>query len=805
MYAAADFSDSALGGPILIHKGYFFDHYGRVLLPRGLNVSGANKLPSNANGLSHLIQGLYDNHRSVTFIGRPFPLEEADLHFRRLKTWGLPLVRFLVTWEAIGHAGPDPNTDLDYDYISYVKKLVHMMPKYGIKCFICAHQDVWSRFSGGSGAPGWTFEVAGLDIEAFTETGAAYIHAQDELRRSSGFANPKEPTGPFLWPSGYQKLGASTMATVFWAGDALTPKLRCLRRCFVDDGREEEVSAQKFLQDALIEAFGRLADEIGDLEACIGFEPMNEPHRGLVNLHDFYKWNYATDLHIGHCPSFSQALALGSGYAQDVDFYVKSWPIPTKVSHRSRIDPKGRSAWLSSSCKELVTNRPCGLGDCVWRAHGVWLWDERERVAKILDPDYFNYDHRPGREGRRLEWYRDCYAPFVQKFLERVSRKWSHHMSLVEPIPNEFMPPWPPRKNQGEFQVKEQTYATQTRITIDHPQNLVYAPHFYDLNVLFRKEHGWMSVNVQDLARGKFVLGALYFGKRGLRHNYRKQIGNLIHYGKTSMGINVPIIIGEVGIPWDINDRRSFRTGNYDCQRELMDALISAMESFHVGFTLWNYNPQNTIEHGDGWNKEDFSVINSNDILEYEGTHLDYRNAKHERNDLYRGGRALDIIIRPYAAKVAGLPVHSKWDPRTLRFEFHWTTENIDNPNGRVDKNRMAYQTEIFLPNYHYAVHRLNVQLSDGSWDYSVKKQTLYVQNEPRSCVSSYHQIIITIEDERKHVLERIQQRREAFPPNFPLSLLPDWTETWLQEFAISYCIVILVVIVSLLATIFQY
>jgi hypothetical protein len=50
------------------------------------------------------------------------------------------------------------------------------MPKYGIKCFIDPHQDVWSRFSGGSGAPGWTFEVAGLDIRKFKATGAAHVH-----------------------------------------------------------------------------------------------------------------------------------------------------------------------------------------------------------------------------------------------------------------------------------------------------------------------------------------------------------------------------------------------------------------------------------------------------------------------------------------------------------------------------------------------------------------------------------------------------------------------------------------------------
>ncbi len=64
------------------------------------------------------------DHASVTFVGRPFPLEEAHEHFCRLRRWGLTfstyickwfvfiyfssmnVVRFLVTWEAVEHAGP---------------------------------------------------------------------------------------------------------------------------------------------------------------------------------------------------------------------------------------------------------------------------------------------------------------------------------------------------------------------------------------------------------------------------------------------------------------------------------------------------------------------------------------------------------------------------------------------------------------------------------------------------------------------------------------------------------------------------
>lgn len=52
------------------------DEHNRALLLRGANVSGLNKLPTSPNGFSHLAEGFYD-HETVSFVGRPFPLEEA--------------------------------------------------------------------------------------------------------------------------------------------------------------------------------------------------------------------------------------------------------------------------------------------------------------------------------------------------------------------------------------------------------------------------------------------------------------------------------------------------------------------------------------------------------------------------------------------------------------------------------------------------------------------------------------------------------------------------------------------------------
>lgn len=789
--AAHDLSEDALGGPLRISNGNFIDNHGRTLCLRGLNVSGASKLPTEPNGLSHLTDGFYE-HRTVTFTGRPFPLEEAPLHFRRLQAWGLPLVRLLVTWESIGHSGPNPTTDLDLEYIAYLRALIELMPKYGIKCFICGHQDVWSRFSGGSGAPGWTFEAAGLDVEAFTETGAAYVHGQDEKRRANGGTDPREPSGPFLWPSGYQKLAASTMATLFWAGDALAPQLKCRRELNDGRGGVEEVSIQTYLQDAFIEAYGRLADQVGHLEACIGFDPINEPHRGLINLHNFHGWNYDTDLHIGHYPSLAQSLALGSGYAQKVNFYVKSWPWPTRISHKSFVDPKGRSAWLSSTVDPEASSST-GMGECVWRAHGVWQWDEKKKAPVVLQPTYFDYDHRTGREGTKLEWYRDFYGPFIERYTARVSRGRPQLLSVIEPIPNEFIPPWASGEREAGT---AQSYAAKTTIDTPHPQNLVYSPHFYDLNVLFSKAHAWMSVNVQGLSRGMFPPNALYFGAGGLRNNYRKQIGNIVKYGHLSVGSDIPTLIGEVGIPFDINEKFAYTTGSYDVQRDLMHALIGAMEDNHVHFTLWNYNPQHRIEYGDGWNKEDFSVINGDDRTEPASIHLDYRNQDHEGDELYRGGRVLDVIIRPYAAKVAGQPLRSSWDRRTLRYEFEWTS-TAGAEKKAVEK---AFLTEVFIPNYHYADHEVKVKVSDGTFQLDKERQTLYIRHRVHEGEVK-HSVVVEIEHVEEHLGAVVRQRRRGAPAPVWDSVVPVNLEIWWDQVEATTIFAVLMAILVAIVT----
>lgn len=71
---------SAHSGPSIVNlqpnSRYLHDEHGRALLLHGCSVSGVSKLPARPNGFTHLREGFFE-HRTVDFIGRPFPLDEA--------------------------------------------------------------------------------------------------------------------------------------------------------------------------------------------------------------------------------------------------------------------------------------------------------------------------------------------------------------------------------------------------------------------------------------------------------------------------------------------------------------------------------------------------------------------------------------------------------------------------------------------------------------------------------------------------------------------------------------------------------
>ncbi|MBN1484134.1 MAG: cellulase family glycosylhydrolase, partial [Chloroflexia bacterium] len=269
---------------------WFKDEHGRTLLLRGLNLGGSSKMPYRPDGATHRREGFFQ-HRDVSFVGRPFPLEEADEHFSRLRAWGLTFLRFLVTWEAIEHAGPGL---YDRDYLDYLQAVVAKAGEYGLQLFIDPHQDVWSRFCGGDGAPGWTLEAAGLDMTHFAQTGAAIVHATHG-----------DPFPRMIWPSNDGKLATATMFTLFFGGSDFAPTLQV-------DGEP----IQEFLQRHYIAALQQVALRLRGIPHVLGYDTMNEPSAGYIGLRDL-RQPFGM-LVRGDAPTALQGMLLGAGYVQEV-------------------------------------------------------------------------------------------------------------------------------------------------------------------------------------------------------------------------------------------------------------------------------------------------------------------------------------------------------------------------------------------------------------------------------------------------------------------------------------------------------
>lgn len=133
----------------------FRDSENREITLRGINVAGDAKFPTSPNQPSHIPDDFFDAD-NVSFVDRPFSLDEVHVHFARLKRWGFNTLRYIFTWEAIEHAGPGK---YDEDWIQHTIAVLRLAKDYGFYINMDPHQDVVSptlvRFhnllTGGSG------------------------------------------------------------------------------------------------------------------------------------------------------------------------------------------------------------------------------------------------------------------------------------------------------------------------------------------------------------------------------------------------------------------------------------------------------------------------------------------------------------------------------------------------------------------------------------------------------------------------------------------------------------------------------
>ncbi|RPB25090.1 glycoside hydrolase [Terfezia boudieri ATCC MYA-4762] len=727
----------------------FADIYGRTILLRGLNVGGCSKAPE-------ILSTSQNGQEVASYNGRPFKnIEEAGEWWAKLKMWGVGIVRWVVVWEAIE---PKAIGDYDDEYIDYLYKVLEKAGENGLKVFIDVHQDCWSRLSGGSGAPAWTFSLVGLDPHKFHATFTSALLPSDTQQSNSFesaeyiFSEPDLPVqqtplskpSSHLWPTNYSKLSTATMFTMFFAGPTFAPKAT------ISIPGKGEKNAGEVMQDAYINAFRYVARKLAGLECILGWDIMNEPHPGFIGLKSLAYWNQDTELHLGVMPNGVQGMVLASGgdgaphtgLKVKLAVYHRSWPRPSIVTEYVDYDlTKGHRVWADRR-KDI------------WMDEGVWWWDKLNKNGYSCKADYFTKNPKTGAP---IDFERDFYEPFLQRFLAAVREGRQQGLNdlglpqgggmgqwcFIEPVPNIGPPLW---VDGDEVDIDKTASAGGFGVC--------YAPHWYDLRACFEKRLSYtLSFDIGALALGsRNFFQHSYFGRLGLLENYMSQFTRLVSRLPSfrKSGKPTPVLVGETGIPFDINGFEAYKTGNVHWQMVMLDSIIGAMERVGKGnlnWTLWNFTSENyvtfdprteTLESGDGWNSEDFSLISRDQAMTevtyspQQAKHQSYRMTSirpHNRGvylqrakalgDLYAGARCIGAWIRPYPAKVAGILVKSQFtlanvDAGTREcwggtFQMSYIANCGD--GGRTN-SKLARTTEIFMPAYHFGGETWVLQIS---------------------------------------------------------------------------------------------
>ena len=605
-------------------KGNFVDEQGRKTTLRGINVDGAMKLPINIP--SYIGDGsnpdsFFFDGENVTFVGRPFPLEEASLHFQRIKSWGYNTIRYLLTWEAIEHGGPGV---YDHEYIDYTVKILKILHEVGgLYVLLEFHQDVWSRFSGGSGAPMWTLYAAGFQPQRFTETEACILHNESRFHDD----DDPEHYHKMLWTSNYKRLVAFTMFTLFFGGRNYFPDLIINGQNIQDLLQNHYFNSVRLIWKTIN---NKLPDMIKD-GTILGFELMNEPNAGLFGHENLGLIPGNQQLRVGTTPTVFQALKLGMGFACEVDEYRITIAGPQKFSTRV-IDPKGARAWLTvEEAAEIDTKykwkrgEKWKLGECIYALEGIWKWNENidfdnfpfliedQRVAltqtecQLLDEHYFNrVDERHnfttyhGVVPDKIDidyFINNNFIDFYLRFKKVIRDICPTAILFIQP-PTLELPP--DIKNDSRGIIDDRT---------------VYCPHYYDgMSLMFKSWNTKYNVDTLGIMRGRYlnpVLG-IVFGERAIRNNIKKQFAEMKRECHTYLG-NIPILMSETGMPFDMDDKKAYKNLKYHSQTAALDAICNAIEANNLNVTYWCYTSINNHKWGDNWNNEDFSFWSSDD------------------------------------------------------------------------------------------------------------------------------------------------------------------------------------------------
>lgn len=671
------------------NRPYLRDEFGRYVHFHGINLSGSSKFPSGERKPNPEFPYA---EWPVSFVGKPFPREYADKIFGQLQEFGFNAVRFLISWEAVQPEGPD---EFDDEYVSYVDEMVSRAAAHGLYVLLDMHQDLFSRhlfvlfnrhpkdaegneyprgglpsqlmslvppyddWVRGDGAPRWAVELClaekKLDSPAWGVPRLAYNLGPDEMLGLLALVTRFFPNKP----------GESTDLDWIPQFVAGLPDPKDLPPEFQPYDIRQSNDLLPFTFWGLNAA---LSLDVQRCFACFFAGDKVTPGRtvGGKNLKEFLQDQYtAAWVRIAEAVSdnpnvigydiMNEPLAAFVTYAAVALYFQLGGESVIQEFLETLLGPD-----TGKDLYELLVGLKMLPPDASDETRALWGFDEVD-VGAVLGLNY-GFD-----------------ANYLQPFYEKVGQ------AIQEVDENAVI--WFEPSAGFEMLLGQ---SPQWQINMTKPKGVkqaVFAPHWYpDIYPFFGFNQPPRS-----------------FGEEEWKYrDFTKEISKVIERSEFSLS-NVPVVIGEFGTYFNFNGIEQSEESGYAVSAQILDAYYRGFEALGLSHMQWCYSPENTAEDGEGWNSEDFSII--------DGALLP---------------RGWEAWMRPYARTTSGVLVSSSFNsPFTPMEPDKGVPLPVNEYLLEMEGKESDAPCEVFVPRLQYP-EGFYVWLSDGVAWFDAGRQILY-------------------------------------------------------------------------------
>jgi len=683
---------------------YIKDESGRYVYFHGVNASASSKFPANED------QQVFTTSGPPSYVGKPFPLADADRHFQQLHNLGINSIRLIMTWEAVQ---PEAPGKFDQEYLDYIQKIVEKANEHHIYVLMDMHQDLFSRFMisrfndmfdilktgiikhgsmeamvaalvppynnavRGDGAPKWAVQAImpekNLDSghwgspRIFGRLDANSLNVINSLAGKflgSGFSLPPDilnivqPDGPFditetsdflpltMWGiNGGISLDMQRCFAAFFAGRDVYPTL------LVDEQGHRSATGrniQDFLQDNYTTAWVEVAKKVKDYPNVIGYDIINEPVGFFLVL-----TLAAASFELGGIDEIVNMLSVMSAQAPNSDMIRMVQELFDLLVALQIIPPDSSTA----------TKEKWGFQD-----------------ASLM-----------GLLGLNIGFDKNHMQPFFEKTGGAIQAVDPKAVIWIEPSIGLDT------ALGGALGIAWYESNMTRPAGLNH---VVYEPHWYpDIYPTIGFNTGPRSFTPEEW---RF-------------RDFRPSLQGVIRKAAHSLG-NMPVVLGEYGTEYNFNGWNPDGTlkamaknptdpkVDYPVSQEILDNYYEAFEDMLLSHMQWCWSPESTYARGEGWNNEDFSIV-----------------------DLNLKPRGEEVYSRPHPTFLSGKPVSMRFYSRLHYF---------DRDKGEVNKlgeYELAFKsketnapTEIFIPYDLYYANGFYVWLTDGYAVYDHADTTLF-------------------------------------------------------------------------------